>query len=213
MGQIDLRSKSVNMKSSGSIQFNSSNHSIVTGDYNVNANKSLTMSATMGSKETINGLLTFGLPSDPGIGKQVNVLGGKIEFNSVNPLGGFDVNVGPIKPITSYSMNAKGFDLFSIGKYNLDAKVGIDMTSMGPVTIVSDLPMGILLENTLGTINIQATGKISIENKIGSLGALLDELMQALAQLTVPTGTGPSGPPINAAALTAVQTKLKALLA
>ena len=213
MGQIDLRSKSVNMKSSGSIQFNSSNHSIVTGDYNVNANKSLTMSATMGSKETINGLLTFGLPSDPGIGKQVNVLGGKIEFNSVNPLGGFDVNVGPIKPITSYSMNASGFDLFTIGKYNLDAKVGIDMTTMGPVSIATDLPMGILLENALGTINIQATGKISIENKIGSLGALLDELMQALAQLTVPTGTGPSGPPINAAALTAVQTKLKALLA
>ena len=36
--------------------------------------------------------------------------------------------------------------------------------------------------------------------------------MTALAQLTVPTGTGPSGPPINAAALQAVQQKLGTLL-
>ena len=203
----------MNYKSEGAIQMNSSNHNIVTGDYTINANKSIKMSATFGSKETINGLLTFGFPGEFNIGKQVNILGGKMEVNSINPLGGFDVNVGPAGSLTSSSMNALGFDLSTLGKYKLGAKVAIDMHSMGPISIVSDLPMGILLENLLGTINIQATGKIAIENKIGSLGAILDELMQALLQLNVPTGVGPSGTPINAPALTAVQTKLKALLA
>ena len=33
MGQVDLRSKSMNYKSEGAIQMNSSNHNIVTGDY------------------------------------------------------------------------------------------------------------------------------------------------------------------------------------
>jgi len=212
MGSVDLRSKSMNLKSEGSVQFNSSNHNIVTGDYSVNATKTLNFSSLMGSKETVNGLLTLGYPGEPNVGKQVNILGGKMELNSINPLGGFDVNVGPVGSLTSSSMNALGFDLSTLGKYNLSAKVGIDMNSLGPITIVSDLPMGILLENLLGTINIQATGKIAIKNKIGSLGAILDELMKALAQLTVPTGTGPSGPPINAPALTAVQLKLKALL-
>ena len=37
--------------------------------------------------------------------------------------------------------------------------------------------------------------------------------MAALQALTVPTGTGPSGPPINASALQAVDQKLKQMLA
>ena len=41
---------------------------------------------------------------------------------------------------------------------------------------------------------------------------ILKNLEEALLQLNVPTGVGPSGTPINAPALTAVQTKLKALL-
>ena len=70
----------------------------------------------------------------------------------------------------------------------------------------------VTLENALGTVEIESFGKIAIENKVGTLGTILDELMQALLQLSVPTGVGPSGTPINAPALTAVQTKLKALL-
>ena len=108
MGQVDLRSKSMNYKSEGAIQMNSSNHNIVTGDYTINANKSIKMSATFGSKETINGLLTFGFPREFNIGKQVNILGGKMEVNSINPLG-FDVNVRSSGALTSSTMNALGF--------------------------------------------------------------------------------------------------------
>ena len=213
MGQVDLRSKSMNYKSEGAIQMNSSNHNIVTGDYTINANKSIKMSATFGSKETINGLLTFGFPGEFNIGKQINILGGKMEVNSINPLGGFDVNVGPAGSLTSSSMNALGFNLSTLGMYSLDAKLKIDMSTVGPVSISSSTIGSVTMENALGTVSVGSIGKIAIENKIGSLGAILDELMQALLQLNVPTGVGPSGPPINAPALTAVQVKLKALLA
>ena len=114
--------------------------------------------------------------------------------------------------LTSSSMNALGFDFTTLGRYSLDAKLKIDMSTMGPVSISSSTIGSVTMENALGTVSVGSIGKIAIENKIGSLGAILDELMQALLQLNVPTGVGPSGPPINAPALTAVQVKLKALL-
>ena len=86
------------------------------------------------------------------------------------------------------------------------------MNSLGPISLSTTLG-SVTLENSLGTIEIESFGKIAIENKIGTLGTILDELMKALLNLNVPTGVGPSGFPINTPALTAVQTKLKALLA
>ena len=212
MGSVDLRSKSMNLKSEGSVQFNSSNHNIVTGDYSVSANKTLNFSATMGAKETINGLLTFGYPGAPNIGKQINMLAGKMEINAINPAGGFDVNVGPFGSLTSSTMNTLGFSLSTLGRYSLDAKLKIDMSTLGPISISSSTIGSVTMENILGTVQVGSIGKIAIKNKIGSLGAILDELMSALLQLNVPTGVGPSGPPINAPALTAIQLKLKALL-
>ena len=212
MGQVDLRSKSMNFKSEGAIQMNSSNHNIVTGDYTINANKTIKMSSTFGSLETINGLLTLGIPGKVNVGKQINVLGGRIETNSINPLGGFDVNVGPEGSLTSSTMSALGFTSKTFGGFEVDAEVQIAMNSLGPISLSTTLG-SVTLENALGTVEIQSAGKIAIENKIGTLGAILDELMKALSQLTVPTGTGPSGTPINAPALEAVTTKLKALLA
>ena len=72
-------------------------------------------------------------------------------------------------------------------------------------------------------------GNVSIHNKDGSkvnvgLGAdeaavrgdtlksLLEELIDTINALTVPTGVGPSGTPINIADFTAVKNKLKNFL-
>ena len=213
MGQIDLRSKTMNFESDGAVQFDTSNFNIVSsGDYTVNSNKTIKMSSTFGSLETINGLLTLGIPGKVNIGKQINVLGGRIETNSINPLGGFDVNVGPEGSLTSSKMSALGFTSKTFGSFEVDAEVQIAMNSLGPISLSTTLG-SVTLENALGTIEIESFGKIAIENKIGTLGTILDELMKALLNLNVPTGVGPSGFPINTPALTAVQTKLKALLA
>ena len=109
-------------------------------------------------------------------------------------------------------MNTLGFSLSTLGRYSLDAKLKIDMSTLGPISISSSTIGSVTMENLLGTVQVGSIGKIAIKNKIGSLGAILDELMSALLQLNVPTGVGPSGPPINAPALTAIQLKLKALL-
>ncbi|CAB5221480.1 hypothetical protein UFOVP244_175 [uncultured Caudovirales phage] len=51
-------------------------------------------------------------------------------------------------------------------------------------------------------------GKVSIKGATGEVIDLLSQLLQAIAQMTVPTGVGPSGPPINASAFAQIQTKL-----
>ena len=210
MGSVELRSKSMNLRSEGALQLNSSNHNIVTGDYTINANKTIKMSATFGAKETINGLLTLGIPGEPNVGKQINILGGKMEVNSINPLGGFDVNVGPVGSLTSSSMNALGYKVDTLGQIKMDAKLGMKFDTL--LTYNVDAKTALSLKTAMGEMSLSPAGQITLKGPAFSLGALLDELMTALAQLTVPTGTGPSGPPINAAALQAVQQKLGTLL-
>ena len=210
MGSVELRSKSMNLRSEGALQLNSSNHNIVTGDYTINANKTIKMSATFGAKETINGLLTLGIPGEPNVGKQINILGGKMEVNSINPLGGFDVNVGPVGSLTSSSMNALGYKVDTLGQIKMDAKLGMKFDTL--LTYNVDAKTALSLKTAMGEMSLSPPGQITLKGPAFSLGALLDELMTALAQLTVPTGTGPSGPPINAAALQAVQQKLGTLL-
>lgn len=45
-----------------------------------------------------------------------------------------------------------------------------------------------------------------------TLQGLLEETLDAIAQITVPTGVGPSGPPANAAAFTSIKSKLSTML-
>ena len=53
---------------------------------------------------------------------------------------------------------------------------------------------------------------INFNSKNVTLGSVLSELMLALKNLTVPTGVGPSGIPINLSAFEAVNQKLKQML-
>jgi hypothetical protein len=58
-----------------------------------------------------------------------------------------------------------------------------------------------------------AKGKISIKNNNYSLKEAFDDIIDALGRLTVTTGVGPSGIPINKAEFDAVKTQLNNLLA
>lgn len=54
--------------------------------------------------------------------------------------------------------------------------------------------------------------KVRIESKSGeSIKVILDDLLDAIAQLTVTTGMGPSGTPINALDFTNIKTRINQL--
>jgi hypothetical protein len=55
-------------------------------------------------------------------------------------------------------------------------------------------------------------GKIKIENQGEDLKGLIGELIDAISQITVPTGTGPSGMPINAAQIALIKNRLNNIL-
>lgn len=61
------------------------------------------------------------------------------------------------------------------------------------------------------TLKIDKAG-FALQRQNESLKKLLEELLDAIAQLTVPTGTGPSGVPVNAAAFTSLKQRLTNLL-
>ena len=70
---------------------------------------------------------------------------------------------------------------------------------------------GITLQAGNTTLALTAT-HLKLSTASDSLHALLADLLQALTLLTVPTATGTSGTPINAATFTALATRLSALL-
>ena len=61
-------------------------------------------------------------------------------------------------------------------------------------------------------LQVPTGAKIDVGSGAVKLGKLLNDLLLQLAILTVPTGVGPSGPPVNAAKFTEIQTKLATLL-
>jgi hypothetical protein len=64
-----------------------------------------------------------------------------------------------------------------------------------------------------GKITVDKTGKVSLGNGVIELLGLLDELIDQILSLTVPTAVGPSGVPNNAAAITAIKAKLTTIKA
>jgi phage baseplate assembly protein gpV len=79
---------------------------------------------------------------------------------------------------------------------------------------------GAALYFTDGFANIEGSGgveisgkdaKVRILNNAESLGALMGELLDAIIALTVPTGTGPSGTPINNPTFSTLKTRFQEL--
>jgi hypothetical protein len=62
---------------------------------------------------------------------------------------------------------------------------------------------------TVGDTVIEADAKTGVQITVGgeSLGKLYNDLLSAIQKITVPTGTGPSGVPVNLADFTALQTR------
>lgn len=66
--------------------------------------------------------------------------------------------------------------------------------------------------NQLFVIKYGAADYFTIKSQNESLKQILSDMIDAINQITVPTGTGPSGIPINAANFTAIKQRLNNLL-
>ena len=71
---------------------------------------------------------------------------------------------------------------------------------------------GIAYSDTQGAEWAVKGGKVSVKNGGYSLKQALDDLIDAIGQLTVTTGVGPSGIPVNKAAFDAVKQNIANLL-
>lgn len=69
----------------------------------------------------------------------------------------------------------------------------------------------LLIESKGITINA-GSGKVSIGNQSNSLLSILSDLIMEISQITVPTGVGPSGFPVNKPMFDIYSNKLKALM-
>ena len=213
LSEMDFSSKKSRYHSDGETSVTSASYNLTSNDVNITGNKSLSLNATMGSEEVVNGLLTGGSPNNPGYGKTVTTLGGKMQFNTVNPiplLTGVEFNVGPKGKLTKLEAVATGLNVKTKGMTNIDSKVSVDIKTLG--TYTNDAKTSITNKTALGQLSIEETGKLKLESNKITLGSVLAELLVALKGLTVSTGTGPSGIPINLSAFTAVENKLKQML-
>jgi hypothetical protein len=70
----------------------------------------------------------------------------------------------------------------------------------------------IALYSDIQEIKYKINGKFTLSNTSGNLGQIIEDLIAAIEKLTVTTGVGPSGVPINLAEFTGIKTRLKNLL-
>lgn len=66
--------------------------------------------------------------------------------------------------------------------------------------------------NQLFVIKHSAADLLSIRSEKESLKQILSDLLDAINQITVPTGTGPSGTPVNAVAFSQIKKRLNNIL-
>mgnify|MGYP001158473847 CR=1 FL=1 len=213
LSEMDFTSKKSRYHSDGETSVTSGSYNLTSNDVNITGNKSLSFNATMGSEEVVNGLLTGGSPNNPGYAKTVTTIGGKMQFNTVNPLPlltGIEMNVGPNGELTKLETVATGLNVKTKGMTNINSDVSVDIKTLG--TFTNDAKLSLTNKTALGQISIEETGKLKFESNKITLGTILAELMIALKSLSVTTGVGPSGVPINLSAFIAVENKLKQML-
>ncbi|WP_066836481.1 hypothetical protein [Rufibacter ruber] len=73
----------------------------------------------------------------------------------------------------------------------------------------SDVIIAFLSKNTAYVASVTVAEYFNIKNENESLKMILSDFLDAITQLTVPTPTGPSGVPVNAAAFTQIKTRLE----
>jgi len=130
-------------------------------------------------------------------------------------LSGYEFNAGPEGKASSMKSGIEGFDYTSkLGKFGVvvgqdfNVEAGLNFEISVGKTVASS----IIIKNALGEISIDPAGILNFNSNNITLGSVLSELMLAVKNLTVPTGVGPSGIPINLPAFEAVDLKLKQML-
>lgn len=96
-----------------------------------------------------------------------------------------------------------------------DSEISIGCAGNVKVDLSGDFSVkakkGFLVDVNGTTIDIR-DNKVSVKNEIESLKTIIDDFMTQITLITVPTGTGPSGVPVNAAAIQAIKTRLSLIM-
>ena len=142
----------------------------------------------------------------------INVLGDTLIENK-NPVSKIAINVGPEGLPTNFELDPSGLSLFAARNAVFTLATGNFEVSCALGNLDLFALKNAKMSTALGNIEIKPTGLIEVKNKTQSLGTIMQELLTEIMALNVPTGTGPSGTPINTPKFTAIQTKLKGLFA
>ena len=142
----------------------------------------------------------------------INVLGDTLIENK-NPVSKIAINVGPEGLPTNFELDPSGLSLFAARNAVFTLATGNFEVSCALGNLDLFATKNAKMATALGSIEIKPIGLIEIKNKTQSLGTIMQELLTEIMALNVPTGTGPSGTPINTPKFTAIQTKLKGLFA
>ena len=100
--------------------------------------------------------------------------------------------------------------------FTIDTGGGITAKSLASIVLTTDINFNINAEGkTVVTSPRIYLGSENAEEPIvlgNKLFDLMEEILDAITQITVPTGTGPSGTPINVAAFQRIKNKIRTIL-
>jgi hypothetical protein len=190
------------------------------GDIEVSATGDNTVSIEGDEEYTVGGSKTDSITGDHEIsidGDRTVTIGGDAEDtisgNYTGSVSG-DMSVTVSGDLTSditgnYTVSVTGDTSFSItgaASFDVTGDYSLDSKGSGAMSAIS----GWEIKEAVASITMKS-GKVAIKGATGELLALIIEAIDAISQLTVPTGVGPSGPPINAAAFAAIKVKINGM--
>jgi len=149
-------------------------------------------------------------------GKSTNLQFGSIEHDINFPalIEGHFMRLG-LGTLSEFSQTPKGIKFYSIGREGFEINVPtgpINFSSLSGVDITDGV--SIKLSNLIGgQITIEESGLLSLKSGFGQdLKTFLENLLNAITKITVPTATGVSGTPLNLTDFTMLQQNLVQLL-
>lgn len=137
-----------------------------------------------------------------------------VEANSTeNIVGSKKLETGGAINISS----GAGLKISSVNQLDVTTLGTLQLTAGGQLILsavnATAQPQSIVLTTAIGTeISIDLTGLITLKTPALNLKTWLEQLLDHITKITVPTGTGPSGYPINTPLLLALKAQLKLLL-
>ena len=183
--------KDLNFHSVASTRFSSSAlTSFTSGTFDVLAadqvnfagtNKGIKLHSTSGTID----IGTGGIPFLPAGGVKMHTELGPIEINAATA-----------------SRGISGFLNMTLGDLGEFGRIAIT-----PVATILNHPVAMTITSG-GAMSISSTAPIKIGSSIKSLKSCFDDLIDEIAKITVPTGSGNSGTPINASQLQLLKTKI-----